>query len=428
MTYEEALEFLNAPAYDAIRPGLDTVTELLELLGNPQEDLKYVHIAGTNGKGSTAAFIESILRVAGYKTGLYTSPFIQRFTERIRVNGEEISSHDLARLTEPVQAAVAVMRERGHLAPTAFELVTALGFLYFKEQQCDIVVLETGLGGRLDATNVIACPEVAVITAIALDHMKILGGTLAEIAGEKAGIIKGGFVVTYPQQPEAAQVLQDRCHQQGASLTIAPLEKVERRQATLAGQEFSLPTHENLRIALLGSYQIENAVLAVTAIEALQKKGYDLTEEALYTGLQQARWPGRLEVMGKAPVFLIDGAHNPHGVQALRDSLAELFPQRRFTFITGVLADKNYKAMMQLMMPLARRVLTVTPPSPRALPGRDLAKLLQQGGIEAQSCASITAAVDLCRNTYKNDIICAFGSLYYIGEVRSCLQGDKSSL
>ena len=426
MTYEEALEYLNAPKYSATRPGLAPVTELMHRLGDVQKGLKYVHIAGTNGKGSTAAFMESALRAAGYRTGLYTSPFIERFTERIRVCGEEISEEDLARLTERVCAACTAMREDGLTEPTVFEMITAVGFLYFAEQKCDIVVLEVGMGGRLDATNIIPASEISVITPIAFDHMEFLGDTLAQIAYEKGGIIKpGGTLVTCPQEPEAAVVLQQICADQEAKAYIADIGCEKVLHADIHGQTFYLNGRQ-ITISKLGAYQIRNAALAFTALDVLREEGDwpHLTDEAILRGLREASWPGRLELMHEDPVFLIDGAHNPHGVRALTEALRELFPGQRFLFVMGVLADKDYRTMLDLAEDLAYRFVTVTPDSPRAMQAEELARILQADGFPAEAAGSLEAAADRALELAEKRPrpIAAFGSLYYIGALRTVLR------
>jgi len=429
MNYEEAVAFLDSPKYNMIRPGLDPMIHLMDLLGNPQDSLHIIHIAGTNGKGSTAAYISQILQCAGYKTGLYTSPYIERFTERIRCDDREISPQSLARLTTRVYEAVQRMAARKQLLPTAFELITAVAFLYYAEEHADFVVLETGLGGRLDATNIIPCPVLSVITAIDMDHMNLLGDTLAAIAGEKAGIIKtDGHVVSYEQRPEAAQVIQRRCQEQQASLDMVDLSRICIKKQTLKGQDFSYGTDDTYHVSLLGTYQVYNAATALTAARCLQRMGYAVSDQAVSEGLAKTRWPGRLERVGKNPLIFIDGAHNPHGVRALRQSLEQLFPQQKYTFIMGVLADKDYLSMIEIMRPLMRRVLTVTPASERALSGEKLAVLLRKNGVDARSLSSIAEAVDYCRKEFREEVICAFGSLYYIGQVRAyCLKsGDHN--
>lgn len=418
LTYEESLAFLNAPVYSQTRPGLAPVTELMHELGDPQDGLKYVHIAGTNGKGSTASFIERILREAGYRTGLYTSPYLMRFTERMRVCGQEISKDDLTRLTTKVKDAVDRITAQGHTAPTIFEMVTAVAFLFFREQKCDIIVLEVGMGGRLDATNIIKESEISVITAIDFDHMNFLGDTIGEIAYEKAGIIRNnGIVISFPQRADAEKVLREVCAEENAGLYIADPGPVL-LEANIRGQRFRLADGREFHISLLGSYQIRNAAVAVLAMDLLTARGWRLTPDSLARGLENARWPGRFELMSTNPMILVDGAHNPNGVEALARGLRTLFPGRKFTFIAGVLADKDYTSMLRVVEPLASRFLTVTPDSERALAASELAQDLRADGFKAVSFRSVSAAAETALSEYPDEIICAFGSLYFIGDIR----------
>lgn len=423
MTYDEAVDFLKNPIYNLTRPGLDAVTELMTLLGNPQNKLKYVHIAGTNGKGSVSAMTESVLRHAGYKTGLYTSPFIERFTERIRIGDEEISRSDLARLTERVKLAVEGMLSSGHTAPTIFEMVTAVAFMYFFEKGCDIVILEVGMGGRLDATNIIKRSEVSVITRIGTDHTDFLGHTIEEIAGEKAGIIKEGCpVVAAGQRQEVNEIIKFYCDEREAPLIEVSAKNVDIIASDIKGQSFRLPNGSEYRISLLGKHQIMNALTAISAVSVLRTGGMMISEDALKLGLKAARWNGRLEVVYKSPIVIIDGAHNVDGAEALAASLSDLFPQQRITFIIGVLADKDIDAMLKPIIPSASRFLTVTPPNPRALSAEELANKIRRKGCESEACESISSAIDYCIKNYSDEVICAFGSLYYIGEIRAyCL-------
>lgn len=463
MTYEEAVDFLNEPKYSQTRPGLGPVTELLRRLGDPQDQLKYVHIAGTNGKGSTAAMADSVLRQAGYKTGLYTSPYLERFTERIRVDGLEIGRDDLSRITQRVKDTVDEMAADGQTAPTIFEMVTAVAFLYFAEQKCDIVVLEVGMGGRLDATNVIKDPEVCAICAIDYDHMQFLGNTLEEIAHEKAGIIKpGSYVVSHPQEPEVQQVLLDQCVKMGAHLRMVEDGDAVVVRSDIGGQNYKLRDGRQHRIGMLGSYQIRNALVVEAAVDALRKRGWKISEDDLARGLRNARWGGRFELVSHKPFILIDGAHNPNGARALREGLEALFPGRKFTFIAGVLADKDFDSVFRIIGPIAERFVTVEPVSERALPAAKLAEFLRDQGYDAESAPAAPlaagesagrspegkvteftrdelekagrehiagtpeAAVEYVRAKYPDSVIVAFGSLYYIGEIREyCRKTDK---
>lgn len=420
MEYNEALKYIHGTLKFGSKLGLHNISSLLDLMGNPHKKMKFVHVAGTNGKGSTVAFISSILMASGYKTGIYTSPYIQRFSERIRINNEEISETDLARLTAYVKSKVDVMLQRGENHPTEFEIVTSIAFQYYLEKECDVVVLEVGLGGRFDSTNIIDTPDLAVITTISYDHMDRLGNTLDKIAFEKAGIIKNnGDVVIYEQPKEVYEVFQKVCTERNARLINANFSSLELTSYSMEGQVFNYENRQNLEIALLGEHQIKNAALAVKASELLKSKGYNITEASIRSGLKNASWPGRFELLKKAPAVLIDAAHNTECAIVLKKALDKYFPGCRFTFIMGVLMDKDYISMMEAVLPGCHRVITVTPNSERALPASELAVAAKAYCNNVQVSDTIEEAIRLSLCDAKEDeVICAFGSLYYIGEVR----------
>ncbi len=421
MDYNEAISYIHGTYKFGLKLGLHNIAALLQLMDNPQDKLKYVHVAGTNGKGSTVAFIGSILAASGYKTGIYTSPYIQRFTERIMINGTEIGEEDLARITGYVKSKVDIMVARGENHPTEFEIVTAIAFQYYYEQRCDVVVLEVGLGGRFDSTNIIKTPDLAVITTISYDHMDRLGNTLAAIAFEKAGIIKaGGEVLSYAQDAEAAEVISSVCRERDASLHYVDFSSIRLEKYHIGGQVFDYEEYQGLEISLLGEHQLKNAAVAVKAAELLMDKGYAITSESVRKGLKNARWPGRLEVLGTNPVFLIDGAHNIEGARVLRDALDRYFPGRRMTFIMGVFRDKDYKAMIKAVIRDCHRVIVVTPDNERALPAEELAVAISPYCKNVYINDTIEGAVRMSRKTAMQDeVICAFGSLSYIGAVRT---------
>ena len=420
MNYDEAIDYLVGTQRFGSILGLRSIESLLKLMGNPQKKLKFIHIAGTNGKGSTLAFISNILMKAGYRTGIYTSPFIQRFTERIRIGNDEIGRDELAEITAFTKSCADKMLSMGENHPTEFELLTAIAFEYFYRKRCDIVVLEVGLGGRLDSTNIIDTPELAVITTISYDHMDRLGKTLQEIAFEKAGIIKpGGDVIVYGQNKEAESVFEMACGERGAHLHKADFSSLILREFGIDGQIFSFRDYDHLKISLLGKHQIYNAALAVSATEILRSKGYKITGEALKDGLLSTHWPGRLEVLSRSPVLIVDGAHNPEGAQVLREALDEYFPGKEVTYIMGVLRDKDYEKMMKIVLPGCKRVFAVTTDNPRALPAAELSKYAGSYCKNVQISDTIESAVSTSMNSASSDeIICAFGSLYYIGTIR----------
>ena len=419
-TIEEALKYLQFDNWEQSAPGLARSRELLGLLGNPEQKLKFVHIAGTNGKGSTAAMLASVLQRAGYRTGLYTSPHLLRFHERMRVNGEEIDDKSLITLTNTVRRAAAQMREM----PTGFEIMTAIAFLYFVQERCDIVSLEVGLGGRMDSTNVIPAPEVCVVMNIGLEHTAILGDTLEKIAAEKCGIIKrGAHAVLFGQTEGVEAVAREKCTQEGVALTVTAQEKLERISSSLDGQVFKYRGRGPYHLRLLGEYQLLNALTVIDTCTALRSRGWEkLTDEAIDSGLSAARWPGRLELLRRSPDFIVDGAHNPQCVDALMDSLAALYSGKKLIFLTGVLRDKDWQQMLRRALPLAKAFVVITPPSARALDENELAGWLRAQGIEAIPAAGTDDGVRRAlAMAGKDDAICSWGSLYFTGEVRKAL-------
>ncbi len=512
MNYKEAMEFIDSmpvftpaavvngtAAFDLVAMG-----NLLKELGNPQKKLKFVHIAGTNGKGSTAAFTASILAASGYTTGLFTSPHIERFSERVRVlvkndkksaeaesdallssqkngvlvnNEKKVEAHVIKdkkekgsssaeaqkidyvsittdnlktieateeELAEEITAAYEAserMKAKGLRAPSEFELMTAVGFLHFVKKNCDIVVLEVGLGGRLDATNIIDTPELAIITTISYDHMEILGETLPAIASEKAGIIKeNSIVLTYPADEEVNEVFRKKCTDTYSLHFIAPKIDQNRVDRSIEGQEFEIPEFKDeqgvikldfdfgkLKTVMLGTYQVNNAATAAYAAALLKKfRGYDkITKETIAEGIASTRWPARFEILRKNPYFIIDGGHNLEGARVLKESFDKYFPGKKITFVTGVLADKQYTHMLSQLLPIAKRFYTIAPPSPRALSAEDLAKYINVRSHEPiaepygeKYEEAVKAAIG---NAEEGDVICAQGSLYFVGIVREML-------
>ncbi|HHW31640.1 MAG TPA: bifunctional folylpolyglutamate synthase/dihydrofolate synthase [Clostridiaceae bacterium] len=427
MDYQEALNYIHGTHKFGSKLGLKNITRLLELMGNPQRKLKYVHVAGTNGKGSTSAFISSILIESGYKVGIFTSPYLERFTERIKVNDEEIKEEDIARLTGLIKANVEKMLAEGENHPTEFEIITAMAFQYFAEVNCDIVVLEVGLGGRFDSTNVIDKPEVAVITTINYDHMDRLGNTLPEIAFEKAGIIKNDCdVVIYPQVEDVREVFEKVCKDKNARLHWVDFSGISSIEFGADGQAFNYKDYGNVKISLIGSHQINNAIVAIKTAEVLRDKGFAINQQSILKGLIKARWPGRLEIVNREPLFLIDGAHNIEGAKALHDALNLYFPDRRKIFIIGVLKDKKYREMIEAVSPIADRFITVTPNSDRALEAEETAEIIRFYCSNVTASPTIKEAIEKSlREAEPGDVICAFGSLYYIGEVRNYFKNNK---
>ena len=418
MTYEEALSYIHSICWKGSKLGLDRTRELLGKLDDPQKELKFIHIAGTNGKGSTAAMLSSILEEAGYRVGLYTSPFINRFNERMQVNHQPIPDEELAALTEYVRPHADAMAD----SPTEFELITALAMVWFARQKCDIVVLEVGMGGELDSTNIIDVPEAAVIAAMGMDHVKELGPTMADIARAKAGIIKeGGRVVSYGGNPEADEVIAAVCRARKASLRQPDFSAIVPGDFGLEGQTFSYKGWRGLRIPLVGAYQMNNAAVVLETVEVLRQRGWSVSDEAVRKGLADTRWPARFEVLRRDPVFIVDGGHNPHGIRATAESLSRLFPGRKITFVTGVMADKDVEHILGLIVPLAEQFFTVRPDNPRAMDAGELAARIEAMGAKATACASVQDGVDRAIQAEgPHGVACALGSLYMSGEVRSC--------
>jgi dihydrofolate synthase/folylpolyglutamate synthase len=406
---ENAMKFIYGTTWKGSVLGLERITELMRLLGDPKKSLKFVHIAGTNGKGSTAAMLASVLAEAGYKTGLYTSPFLENFNELIQINGKPISDEEIIALVAEMQPIAAKMPD----APTEYEIITAMALLHYYKSKCDIIVLEVGMGGRLDSTNVIDTPEVAVITAIGLDHMAQLGGTVEKIAGEKAGIIKGGTAVCHPQTTKVAQVIRAKCEATNTSLTF--VEKPVQTACSLSWQRFVKNDYE-YTIPLLGEHQLTNAAVAIEAIQKLRAIGWKVPDSALREGLAKTTWPGRFEILRESPIFIADVSHNPQGIQATISTLLQIFPDKKFTFLFGVLADKEYEKMLRLLSPHAEKFIFVTPENPRALPAKELLVYVKNGAV----CDTIEEGVNLA---LQSEIICALGSLSMIGKIRRTING-----
>lgn len=420
MTYEEALTYIHSISWKGVKPGLGRTRELLEKMGNPERKMKYVHITGTNGKGSTAAMTASVLRKAGYRTGLYTSPFLWRFNERMNADGEDITDRELAEITDYIKPLADSMAE----APTEFELVTAIGFEFFARRNCEIVVLEVGMGGLLDSTNVIPAPEVAVMTNIGLDHTEYLGSTLEAIAATKAGIIKPGCeVVLYPSAPEVRAAVEAACAAQIVPLTVADFREIRAGSFDFSGQTFTYKRYSDIRLPLLGNHQLCNCTVVLETVDALRRQGWLITDEQLYSGIAETVWPGRFELLRRDPVFIVDGGHNPQCLYALAENVKQYLAGRDITALTGVMADKDYTDMYAAMAPLVSRFVTVTPDNPRSMQAEDLAAFLGQFGKPAQAASSVEQGVlDAMALAGKDGVVLAFGSLYMTGTIRETVR------
>lgn len=420
MNYKQAMEYMEETAKYGSVPGLTNIINLCEKLGNPQNDLKFVHIAGTNGKGSTLAYISTVLKEAGYRVGRYVSPTIFEYRERIQVNERMISKDALCRHLETIQEAIAQLEAEGKAHPTPFEIETAMAFLYFKEKKCDIVVLETGLGGTLDATNLITTTVVSVLASISMDHMAFLGETLAEIAENKAGIMKPGVpVVSMEQQPEAMQVIEVKAAEKGCSLTVASEAGASKVRYGVEKQRFDYREYKGVEIGLAGKCQIGNAVLAIEALRVLAEKGFPVKEQALKEGLKKTVWRGRFTVIAKKPLFIVDGAHNEDAARKLAESVRFYFTNKKIIYIMGILKDKEYEKIIAETYAYAEQIITVTTPkNVRALPAYELAQAVKDYHPNVTAVDSLQEAVEMSYLLAdKESVIIAFGSLSYLGEM-----------
>ena len=422
MDYKEAMSYIVGTYKFGSKAGLERIDRLLQILGNPQKGLKFVHIAGTNGKGSLTAYMSGVLEKAGFKTGVFVSPFLQRFSERIRVGQIEISDDEIVENILKIRDAIGIMEKEMNDHPTEFEIVTAMAMMHYNKHDCDIVVLEVGMGGIVDSTNIIDDESsiVSVITTIGFDHMQYLGNTLAEIAQKKAGIIKqNGNVVIYPQVEEAMCVFEKTADEKNATLKKLSKDDVHIISETIDGTIFDFSDLKRLEIKLLGSHQVYNASLAVMACKELNARGFAISENILREGLKEAKWAGRFEIVNKEPLVIIDGAHNLEGALGFSKGLRHYFGEKKITFLCGFLADKDYETMLESFIPMAKRFITLTPDSPRALDGAELCAYLLRHHGDVVAKANVNEALEYALSVSdSDDIICVFGSLYYIGYVR----------
>lgn len=425
MKYIDALAYINDKDKFGSRLGLTSISKLMELLGNPQDDLKIIHIAGTNGKGSTSSFIASCLEEAGYNVGLFTSPFLERFNERIQINGIDIPDDALGNITSLVKEAADKMVESGMEHPTTFEIVTAIGFIYFKEEDVDYLVLEVGLGGRFDSTNVIDKSLASVITSIDFDHIDQLGDSLDKIAYQKTGIIKeNGIVISYEQEKEAAAVIEEVAESQNAKLAISKNDNIRIIHESDMGNTFNYRYKDEylkaVKTSMIGEYQIYNASLAITTLLVLREKGLvSIRNDDIYKGILNTKWKGRLEVLRKEPTFLIDGAHNVQAIDHLAKAL-ELFSYDRLILAIAILKDKDVDHMIGKLVPLADAIIATEVNMPRKLDAESLARKIKEYNENVYIEKDIKAAIDKSLSlANKGDLILFGGSLYLIGEVRT---------
>lgn len=422
-TYKEARDYIEKTMNLGSVLGLDNMKQLLERMGNPQNKLSFIHVAGTNGKGSIVVYLSEILKEAGYQTGKYVSPTLLGYRERIQVNSVWIEKEELAEGVELIEKRIQEMTGEGFSHPTAFEIETALAFWYFEKKKCDIVVLETGMGGRLDATNIIPEALCYVFSSISMDHMDYLGNTLEEITRNKAGIIKSnGIVVVGKQEPSVLALLRKTAKEKGCNFTLAAQEKISEIKREENGQSFFYETLNwgkiLIRIPLLGVYQIENAAIALEAIDVLQKLSYQITRENIQSGIKKSKWFGRFSKVSEKPLFFVDGAHNENAAKNLRKTLETYFPNKKFIYIVGVFKDKDYSGILEHTVDLAKKIYTITAPGSRGLEAVELKGIVEKYHKDVQETQSIQEAIEKSRReAAKDDIIVAFGSLSYLGEV-----------
>ena len=428
MDYQQSRAYIrDAEQYAGGAMDLINIKELIKRLGNPQDQLKYIHVAGTNGKGSVIAYLYTTLMKAGYHVGRYISPSVYSYREKIETEGKPISREEFAEQTTRVAAVIEEMTAEGLAHPTPFEIETAVAFLFFAEEKCDPVILEVGMGGITDATNLITTTELAVLVPISMDHQSFLGNTISEIAEKKAGIIKpGSSVVTIGQETEALEVIKKTGAEAGADVCVADVSEAEVLEADFTGQRFCYKGEE-YTLSLAGSYQTENAVLALEALRILDERGYHTTLEQRKEGLWATRWNGRLTIIHKDPLFIVDGAHNPAAADMLEDSVRKYFKDRRLFFIMGVFKDKDYPYIIRKLCPYAEQILAIeTPDNPRALPAEELAKAIRPYNANVRAEKNIPRAVEeLFEMAGKDDVILSFGSLSFIGEITRIVNTRK---
>jgi len=431
MNYEESLQFIHSTYKFGSKLGLQNITKLTELLGNPQDSYKIIHVAGTNGKGSTSNMIHDVLMSSGYKTGLFISPFLEEFSERIQINKQYIDRDSLARITSLVKEKIDIMLEEGFNHPTEFEVVTAIGFKYFQEQNIDFLVLEVGLGGRFDATNVVTKTLVSVITSISYDHMEYLGDTLEKIAFEKAGIIKeGSSVVIYPQAQNIIDEIKHVAEEKNAGIYYTYKNNIQKINGSLTGQGFKYLKTDvfylpEAKINLLGEHQLYNVLTALRTLEVIKNHGYNITEESIIEGLNNCRFAGRFEILKENPVIVLDGGHNVNGIEYFSKSVKENFKGNKIVLFFGMLKDKNPEDVLAYILPLCKEIYTLTPNNPRAMKSADLAELIKKHShLNVTPLNNYEEIIPILRNASKEEYMAFVGSLYMIGDVRTLLKNN----
>ena len=419
MQYEEALNFIHSLDKFGIKPGMERIAALCRAIGDLQRSLRCIHVAGTNGKGSTSTMLANICTAAGYRTGLFVSPYVLDFRERIQINGQMIPKNDLAKAIETLSPVVRRMQDEGS-SPTEFELITAAAFLYFSEQKCDVVVLETGLGGRLDSTNIIPCPLVNVIASVSFDHMAILGDTIRQIAIEKCGTIKeGAFVVSYPlQHPDALDVIRSTTAEKHGKLVVPNAEDIEILSESICGTDARIEGLQ-IRVPLLGRHMVYNASMAVCAARLLRERGLAVSDDAIRHGIGRTRMPARMEIWRDKPLVIADGGHNEDCANALRDALQRFLPGKRIVGVCGMMADKAFETYLSVVAPLFERMFTIRADHPRALSAQELAVAARAFCTDVHASESFSdAAQDAMRAAGEDGVVVLCGSFYTVGDMK----------
>lgn len=418
MDYQQAVDYIESPALPRGRYGLERLKQALELLGNPQHKVRFVHVAGTNGKGSCAAMLASVLKEAGYRTGLYISPHLRRYNERMQVDGVDISDDDLIRAAQRVKE---VCEQLGG-TPIVFEVLTLMALWYFAERRCDFVVLEVGIGGKLDATNCIPAPAAALIAQLGFDHTETLGSTIEEIAAQKGGIAKPGSQLVMAEQELAAlRVVEQLCREQGCGFTVADPERLQVLSTSPEGQRLRDRTYGELLLPLAGSHQVKNAANVLTVVEVLKGEGFAIPDRAVRQGIESTVWPARFERLSRSPDFILDGGHNPQCVQAAVQALQDYYPGKKVVFLTGMMKDKDSAAMLAKMAEVAKAFVCLHADSDRAFGAQELAREIEDTlGLAAYPAASAQEGCALAqRLAGEQGVVCALGSLYLAGEIRA---------
>ena len=418
MDYQQAVDYIESPALPRGRYGLERLKQALELLGNPQHKVRFVHVAGTNGKGSCAAMLASVLKEAGYRTGLYISPHLRRYNERMQVDGVDISDDDLIRAAQRVKE---VCEQLGG-TPIVFEVLTLMALWYFAECRCDFVVLEVGIGGKLDATNCIPAPATALIAQLGFDHTETLGSTIEEIAAQKGGIAKSGSqLVMAEQEPAALRVVEQLCREQGCGFTVADPERLQVLSTSPEGQRLRDRTYGEFLLPLAGSHQVKNAANVLTVVEVLKGEGFAIPDRAVRQGIERTVWPARFERLSRSPDFILDGGHNPQCVQAAVQALQDYYPGKKVVFLTGMMKDKDSAAMLAKMAEVAKTFVCLHADSDRAFGAQELAREIENTlSLAAYPAASAQEGCALAqRLAGEQGVVCALGSLYLAGEIRA---------